>query len=206
MWTEIVETMKSVTLSCIILKSGQTYFKNLLLLTKPANLTTQTCSVCVQHPGNIYDSIQGTISVIFPSEDKINFSVTKYIWHLKLWQHSAWQISLPKNHEGFPIIGTVFFEILVILGPKKLKNRHFWVTQTSKVQLERVKLLFISFWRLPWTIEWKASTIMLSHEKKKKKIGSILYFLQDRVRDVNRALWQFFLAFQKISDIFTFLW
>ena len=37
-----------------------------------------------------------------------------------------------------------------------------------------------------------------------KKFGSILFFLQDRVRAVNRALGQFFLAFRKISNIVTF--
>ena len=56
-------------------------------------------------------AIQDTISVIFPREDKINFSITRYIWHLKLRQ----------NHIGFPIIGAVFFEILVIIDQKSEK-------------------------------------------------------------------------------------
>ena len=50
-------------------------------------------------PCSKYDSIQYTISIIFPRVDKIYFSVTKYIWHLKLWQHYAWQISLPKSYK-----------------------------------------------------------------------------------------------------------
>ena len=31
-----------------------------------------------------FDSIQDTMSVVFPREDQIRFSITKYIQHLKL--------------------------------------------------------------------------------------------------------------------------
>ena len=82
----------------------------------------------------ISDSIQDTISVTFPHEDKIHFSITKYIWHLKLWQHYVWQTYLPKSYRFFYHWSCIFWDI-GHYRPKKLKNRHFWVTQTSKYQL-----------------------------------------------------------------------
>ena len=45
-----------------------------------------------------YDSTEDTTSAIFPCDNKIHFSITKYIWHLTLWQHYAWQISLAKSY------------------------------------------------------------------------------------------------------------
>ena len=99
------------------------------------------------------DSIQDFISVIFPCEDKIHFSMTKYIWHLKLWQHYAWQVSLLKSYRFSYPWSCIFLEISAIIDPKNLRNRRFWVTQTSKDQLERVKLWFMSFWRLLSTVE-----------------------------------------------------
>ena len=100
-----------------------------------------------------YDSIEDTTSVIFLRDDKIHFSITKYIWHLKLWQHYAWQVSLLKSYRFSYPWSCIFWEIMVIIDPKNLRNRHFWVTQTSKDQLERVKLWFMSFWRLLSTVE-----------------------------------------------------
>ena len=74
-----------------------------------------------------YNSIQDTISVTFPREDKIYFSVTKYIWHLKLWQYYTWQISLPKSYRFSSHWSCVVWDN-DHYRPKKLKNRHFWVT------------------------------------------------------------------------------
>ena len=95
------------------------------------------------------------------------------------------------------------FPLLVILGQKKAKNRHF---EWHKLQNTNYK---VSDCDLQASGDFQLLRIEKQYHNAfthKKDVGLTSFFLQDMVQDIKKTLWQLFKDFQKINHIVTFLW